>query len=138
MERDYADIVYKWRAKWDPLYAQHAGIDYSPATGATTANTTALSLTNISAYTSFTETAIKPPNTNIKYQLSNDNTTWKFWNGTAWAAASLATDYSDAAAINTNIGSLFAALPGATLYVKAQLNTTDGSVRPELDNVNVG
>src|SRR3989338_688498 len=119
--------------------AQHAAdTDYSPATGATAANTTALSLANITGYTAFAETATKPANTNIKYQLSNDNTNWKFWNGTAWATASLTTDYSDAAEINTNIGSLFAALPLSALFVKAQLNTTDGSVRPELDNINIG
>ena len=132
-------------AVWDTALsaatiAEHAGIDYAPASGATAVNTTALTLTNISAYNSFTETATKPASTNIKYQLSNDNATWKWWNGTAWAAASLATDYTDAATINTNIGTLFAALPGSTLYVKAQLNTSinPSDVRPELDNVNVG
>ena len=134
------DEVAIWNMALDAAtIAQHAAdTDYSPATGATAANTTALSLANITGYTAFAETATKPANTNIKYQLSNDNTNWKFWNGTAWATASLTTDYSDAVAINTNIGSLFAALPGATLYVKAQLNTADGSVRPELDNINIG
>ena len=104
------DEVAVWNTALDAAtIAAHAGIDYSPASGATVMNTTALSLANISAYSSFTETATKPANTNIKYQLSNDNVNWKWWNGTAWAAASLATDYTDAATINTNIGSLFAA-----------------------------
>jgi len=50
----------------------------------------------------FTETATKNGG-EIYYQLSSDNgTTWKYWNGSAWVT-STPTNYNTATVINTNI-----------------------------------
>jgi Tfp pilus assembly protein PilV len=65
-------------------------VEYDPAT--------------IGRWQAFSETATKTRDAEIYYQLSDDNgATWKWWNGSAWATVSSATDYNTATTINTNI-----------------------------------
>lgn len=71
-----------------------------------------------------------------KFQLSNDGTNWKYWNGTGWAAATNASQ--------TNFSSDFtaanlAALGAGSFFFKAFLNTNGTlSQSCELNTVGIG
>lgn len=93
----------------------------------------------------FTETANQPAGTGIKYQVSaNDGTNWLYWNSTATAWQTItagtsnsyyyANEANSASVIHTNIGSLTTS--GIFLF-RAFLHSTDGSDKPELDNIYV-
>ena len=83
----------------------------------------------------FTENSTKPANTDLKYILSNDNSTWKWWNGTAWAASNQSYNQSsNASDVNANIGTF--PITNNYLNWKSLLNS-NGSVTPELDNLNI-
>lgn len=95
------------------------------------------------ALTSFTETATKPANTGINYQVSSDDgVTWKYWTGAVWAAITggqsddwyYANESNTASVINTNIGSL--AISG-TFRFRWFLYSSTGIVTAELDNINI-
>ena len=95
------------------------------------------------AFTAFTETATKPANTEIKYQVTfNDGVTWKWWNGASWVSITggqtdewyYANEANLASDVNTNIGSLASS---GTFRFKAFLNTTTASATPQLDNIYV-
>ena len=94
----------------------------------------------VESWDGFTETATKPAESEVKYILSdNGGTSWKYWNGSAWATSS--GDYAQSNAVdevNTNIGSF----PTAQnkLKIKAFLhadNGLNGLATPTLDNVKV-
>jgi len=88
----------------------------------------------ISNITTFTETSTKPANTEIKYHCSSDDgATWKYWNGSSWVVTD--NSYTQAnlgSDINSYIDQLAAS---GTFKARALLNTTDGQITPELDNV---
>jgi len=89
----------------------------------------------------FTETATKPTNTGIKYQISSDNgVTWKWWNGAVWVAITggqtdswyYSNESNIASIINTNITSLAAS---GTFKFRAFLHTDTGIITPQLNNI---
>jgi hypothetical protein len=92
--------------------------------------------------TTFSETAIKPAGTELKYQLSSDDgATRKYWNGSAWVArTSGQTDewYYDNDEVNlaTVISANISTLAGSgTLKVIPFFRSNDtGDETPELDN----
>ena len=73
-----------------------------------------------------------------KYQLSKDQSTWYYWNGSAWVSGTAYASASDAATINTNISTFptTAGVGTGTIYVRAYLPST-GTAACEIDNINV-
>lgn len=65
----------------------------------------------------FTELLWAGTTWDIQYQLSDNWTTWKYWNWSAWATVSWGTDYNSYSVINTNISTFDAT--AKTIYVKA-------------------
>lgn len=90
---------------------------------------------SITAWTSFTATEV-PNGGSVRYQLSDDNgATWKYWNGSAWAAVSLPTNYNDAATINTRIGTF--PIINRQILVKTFL-ISNGTQFVRLDKIVIG
>jgi hypothetical protein len=90
---------------------------------------------------SFTVTSTIPAHTGIQYQLSSDDgVTWKWWNGVSWVAITggqtdtwyYNNESNNALEVHSNIADLAVA---GTLKIRSFLHTSDGSVRPELDNI---
>ncbi len=91
------------------------------------------SVSNIDAWTSFTETATKNGG-EIYYQLSNDDgLTWYYWNGAAWITAGVS-NYNTASVINANISGFTTA--EKNISFKAFL-IGDGSQQVSLDEVSI-
>ncbi len=96
------------------------------------------------AITNITATQITPTNTNIKYLVSFDNkSTWKYWNGSSWQTTDIA-DIATNGMTKTTIEALASAqwnatngfTPG-TFDIVASLSTSDASVTPSLDNIQI-
>jgi hypothetical protein len=85
------------------------------------------------ALNTFTETATTPTGTSLRYHCSSDNgSTWKYWNGAAWAVTDDTYAQANTAAdVHTNIGSLASS---GTFKFRALLRS-DGSNNLELDNI---
>lgn len=95
------------------------------------------------ALTAFTETATKPANTSITYQVSNDDgVTWEWWDGGVWAAITggqtddwyYTNESNTSSDINTNIGTL---ANSGTFKFKWFLYNSSGTATAELDNINI-
>jgi len=101
----------------------------------TTTPVTSLTMSKTMSWDSFTETATKNGG-EIYYQLSSNNgTTWKFWNGSAWATSTLATDYNIASDVNTRISSFTT----TTNQIKWRaFLSSSGSQQVILDNIAIG
>ncbi len=70
---------------------------------------------------------------NTDYQLSSDEATYYYWNGTFWAPTT--TEWSNATIIDTNIQSF--PIPTGNLSIKIRLGS-DGSSTPKLDKIILG
>ncbi len=97
----------------------------------------------ITSWDSFTETATKPANTEINYQISiDDGTSWLYWNGSSWATdpdpneGDTETEYNSASVVNTNLSSL--PITSAELTFRAFLVSNNGTSLPSLDKVDIG
>lgn len=121
---------------YDNALLSWSGFSYSyDSTSPTIYPTASFVPTNVTAWTSFSATEI-PNGGSIMYQLSSDNgTTWQYWNGSAWATATLATNYNTAAQINTNIPTFSAA--SGQIKVRAFL-ISNGSQFVQLDKIVIG
>jgi len=82
----------------------------------------------------FTEDAVKPVNTEIKYIISiDDGVTYKYWSGVAWVASDGSYAQSNLASdVNTNIASIGTS---GTFKFKAFLHTSDVNATPQLNNI---
>ncbi|MDE2001437.1 MAG: hypothetical protein KGI60_02635 [Patescibacteria group bacterium] len=76
-------------------------VSYSTS-GPTIQPAAAFSDSGESQWTSFTETATKNGG-EVYYQLQYTGTDWMYWNGTAWATSTVATNYNTAATVNSHI-----------------------------------
>lgn len=86
------------------------------------------------ALVNFIETAIKPPNTAIQYQVVV-NGQYRWWNGAAWANSDGSYAQSNlATVINTN-GPTLIVPPGANIQVNALLNSILGNATPILSSI---
>jgi hypothetical protein len=88
--------------------------------------------TSVDNWTSFSETATKNGG-EIYYQLSDDGSTWQYWNGSSWTTAG-ASNYNIATDVNTNISS-FATTTGQIMF-KAHLES-DGTQLVQLDEISI-
>jgi type II secretory pathway pseudopilin PulG len=105
------------------------------ATSPTIVPTTSFQPAGVTAWTSFNATEV-PNGGSVGYQLSSDDgATWKYWNGSAWATATLATNYNSKSVVNTNIGSFTVA--SGKIRVKAFL-IGNGSQQVKLDQIVIG
>ncbi|MDO8336329.1 MAG: hypothetical protein Q7T74_06135, partial [Candidatus Saccharibacteria bacterium] len=96
---------------------------------------TSFSVTEISRWTNFSETAVKAGTGQIYYQLSGDNgSTWYYWNNSTWAVAG-ALNYNLATVVNTNINTF--ATTTAQIMFKAFL-VSNGTDQVRLDSVSIG
>ena len=90
------------------------------------------------SWSSFIETVLEPVNTEIRYVLSNDGgAVWLYWNGVSWIVSDgdSWSQFSTGTQISTNVGD-FPKI-NARMKVKAYLKTTDTTVTPELNNIQV-
>lgn len=86
-----------------------------------------------------TFTSSIPTNTDARVLFSTDGrSTWKTWNGSAWAAPNSATTRTDATTL-ANAATNFSALPvgSGTLDARVFLYTSDGFNTPNVSNINV-
>lgn len=72
----------------------------------------------------------------VKYQLSKDGSTYKYWNGSAWATASGLAQANDSSTISSNIGTFTSQVGTGILYWKAFLSS-DTSQSCDLDTISV-
>lgn len=106
-----------------------------PVTNPNIYPTESYSVSDISTWTSFSETAVKDGTSEIYYQLSSDNgATWYYWNNTSWAVADT-TSYNIASEVNSNISSF--ATTTAQIMFKAFL-VSNGTDQVRLDSISLG
>lgn len=70
----------------------------------------------------------------VVYQISNNGSTWYYWNGTTWASASNSSQSNSSTVINTNITAFSNAYPSGTFYWKAFF-VSDGTQSSSLSNL---
>jgi len=106
----------------------------------TTTNTSRINLAGYSDLYSVSVNETLTPSTSIKYLVSFDGrTTWKYWNGSAWATSTLANidvNGITGATLTTALQGWTSAL-GTTLDIAASLKTANQNYTPVLDNVTV-
>jgi hypothetical protein len=74
----------------------------------------------------------------LPYNLSLDKTNWKYWNGSAWVAASGNVAQSNhATTIQANASSFASSVGRGTVYFKAFLQSS-GTSPCELDEIVIG
>lgn len=92
------------------------------------------SVANIEEWINFIETLGINNEGSITYQLSEDASIWKYWNGSAWAEAG-ASDYNSVTVVNNNINDFPA--DADKIYVKAFF-LSDATQQVELDLNEIG
>lgn len=118
--------------RWDSGVGSE-NVDYlttSPTIYKTTGNTDP----EVLSWTNFVETTGPGHNGTIAYQLSDNGTTWYYWNGSVWAVDG-AGNYNDASTVNANISSFTAS--AQTIFVKAFF-ISSGTQAVVLDENQVG
>lgn len=112
-------------------------------TGPSTVTTSNASHIDVSAFTSIDSVAVGEtlnPGTSIKYLASFDSrATWRYWNGSAWVATTLAAiDTSGNTGTDLKTGLLaWSPALGTTIDVAASLKTANPQFTPVLDNIAV-
>lgn len=90
----------------------------------------------VAEWTGFLETATEPPGTQLRYQLSSDGgSSWRFFDGSAWANAATDDDANPWWQIHQNMDT-FDATPNQ-LTVRAILASDLGDVTPTLDDLEI-
>ncbi|HVV67086.1 MAG TPA: IPT/TIG domain-containing protein [Candidatus Saccharimonadales bacterium] len=107
----------------NPAEIQFDGSTYSlvSTSGTYPADNPYITTTNpidYSSLTSFTDTLGAGNQGSVEYELSPDNTTWYWWNGSAWAAQT-ANQANTASDVNANIGTFATQFAPGNLYVRA-------------------
>ncbi len=87
---------------------------------------------------SFTETLGGTNEGTVTYQISNNGTSWYYYNGSNWVTAASTSDANTAATIDTNISTFVADVGAGTFYFKAIFTSTSGTQKVELDDVAIG
>ena len=72
----------------------------------------------------------------VRYQVSNNGTSWYYHNGTNWVAASGLAQTNTAAEVNTNISSFDDEVGTGNIYFKAFLSS-DGAQQVQLDQISI-
>ncbi|HAO52160.1 TPA: hypothetical protein DCQ85_01690 [Candidatus Magasanikbacteria bacterium] len=123
--------IARWTSNFTP-----PSVPFAAGTSYDTTNPSVTSVSNkshsASAFTSFEEVANKDGG-QIYYQLSDNGSTWKYWNGTSWSTAG-STNYNTADIVNNNIAS-FSTTTGQ-ISVKAILSS-DGTQHVQLDDLKI-
>ncbi|MDD2656584.1 MAG: hypothetical protein PHQ18_03390, partial [Patescibacteria group bacterium] len=123
--------VARWTSNFTP-----PSVPFAAGTSYDTTKPSVTSVSNrshsASAFTSFEEVANKDGG-QIYYQLSDNGSTWKYWNGTVWSTAG-STNYNTADIVNNNIAS-FSTTTGQ-ISVKAILSS-DGTQHVQLDDLKI-
>jgi predicted GH43/DUF377 family glycosyl hydrolase len=70
----------------------------------------------------------------VNFQISNNGSSWYYWNDTAWASASNSSQSNSSTVINTNITTFSDAYPSGTFYWKAFF-VSDGTQSSSLSNL---
>lgn len=106
---------------------------------ADTTNTNQIDATEIIGWLSTNISNTKPASTDLRVLFSNDGrTSWLGWNGDSWAAPTSNITRTDATSI-TDAEANFASFPLGSKLLDARtfLYTSDGLVRPTIENINV-
>ncbi len=127
------------------LFEALASYPLTPYYVTTDANT--ITTSSWTGVTNFDFTQTTPALTSIRYLVSFDGkTTWKYWNGTAWTASSLAnlqTDGMTEASIEAITSAQWMAAGGInsdaaeTLDIAFDLDTNDSAVTPSVDQLDI-
>ncbi|MDO8661655.1 MAG: Ig-like domain-containing protein, partial [Candidatus Omnitrophota bacterium] len=141
--------IARWTANFTPPTSAYAISSY-PTSQAYYVTTAAGSQINTSSWTGLSSAAVTqttPTNTSIKYLVSFDGrTTWKYWNGSSWAASALASIATDGISKTTLEGITsgqwqstggFVPSTTTTLDFAASLASTDAGATPTLDLISV-
>jgi len=91
-------------------------------------------IANIAEFIDFSETLGAGNEGLIRYQLSNDNINWLYWNGTIWTSAGVS-DYNTVSECIANILNFDAT--ASKIYLKVFL-ISDGSQKVEIDENQIG
>ncbi len=121
--------------------------DYYPTTQAYYITTAAGSQVDTSTWTGMAGVSITqttPTDTSIKYLVSfDDRNTWKYWNGSSWAASSLANLQTDGMtkivleSINESQWSFTGGFVAGTLDFAIDMGTTNPVNTPELSEISI-
>lgn len=124
--------------RWDNFVVNTGTVDYRELTAIPqTVITQAINPENVTAWTSFTENAVIPINTTLRYQLSDDaGATWYWWDGIEWYVAENVNQFNDAATINTKISTFPITDDG--IMVRMQLRSADRWNSPIIDSLVIG
>lgn len=144
--------VSKGVARWTSNFTPPTGIyanayPTAQAYYVTTSDSSQLSASTWAGISGVSLTQTTPASTNIKYLVSfDDRSTWKYWNGSSWAASSLDNLQTDGMS-STTLESLSSANWGASggfeagtttkIDFAADLSTSDSSATPELDQIQI-
>lgn len=115
-------LVRKY-ASTDPGVSVGSELVAVPESAISTTNGPTLSATYVALGT-FTETLGAGNLGSVSYQLSNDGTNWKYWNGTNWVAASTG-NYNSATVVNNFLPQFTTDVGRGEIYVKSFLLGTN-------------
>lgn len=126
--------IARWTSDFTPEAAAYGG--GLPTIEPTIQPASSFEPTDVDVWSSFEETATKEGSAEIYYQLSDDNgNTWQYWNGSAWAVVTSATEYNTATDVHANIAA-FDASAGQLLF-RAFL-VSNGADQAQLDAITIG
>lgn len=74
----------------------------------------------------------------VRYQISNDGSSWYYWNGSSWVAAADFSQSNTAAEINANCGTFDDYVGAGQFFFKAFLHAVSSYQGVELDQVDLG
>jgi len=74
----------------------------------------------------------------VTYQLSNDGSTFYYYEGSNWTEAASTSESNAATTIDTNISTFVTDVGAGTFYFKAIFNSSAGEQKVEVDKVTVG
>ncbi|RLD09488.1 MAG: hypothetical protein DRI44_08360 [Chlamydiae bacterium] len=124
---DSSWVNYRWNAGNGTIHMQYYTDEPTiyPVSG--------WSVPGVGAFVGFSETLGGSNEGNIAYQLSDDNSTWYYWNGSDWVVAS-GNQYNSANVVNDNIDQF--PTSGEYISFKAFLKS-NGEQQVELDSVEI-
>lgn len=140
--------VARWTSNFTPPTGVYANAyPTAQAYYVTTSDSSQLSASTWAGISGISFTQTTPASTNIKYLVSFDGRlSWKYWNGSSWVVSTLdnlqtngmsSTTLESLSSANWSASGGFEAGTTTKIDFAADLSTSDSSVSPELDNIEV-
>jgi len=122
-----ADVTQRWNN------GQGVEKGLYPTTKPTISNICGAVDSNLNEWTGFEELLSPENEGQVRYQLSDNDLTWKYWNGIEWIVAGTY-DYNDVETVNTHIPSF--STTSKYIYIKVFL-ISNGLQKVELDKLTI-